>query len=146
MKDDEHLSEQQPAFRCFKASGKCSVGGPVTTGIRASGREKPPIDKITPNPVPCPCTKCAKTRYALLFRQHHSTTTMTGIKEAIAECGSVSSCDKIPRQKTADKQGVIRSPLTRRHRCETRSREEVSISHRNLQPQQETELPRYIEN
>jgi hypothetical protein len=79
------------------------------------------------------------------FSQHRSTTTMTGIKEALAECNSVPSGDKIPWQKIADKHGVIRSTLTRRHRRETRSREEVSTSQQNLQLQQETELAKYKE-
>jgi hypothetical protein len=70
---------------------------------------------------------------------------MTGIKEALAECDSTSSGDKIPGQKIADKHGVLRSTLTRRYRRETRSREEVSTSQRNLQPQQEAELVKYIE-
>ena len=36
------------------------------------------------------------------FSQHHSTTTMIGIKEALAECDSVLSSDKIPWQKIAN--------------------------------------------
>jgi hypothetical protein len=70
---------------------------------------------------------------------------MTGIKEALAECDSIPSGEKIPWQNIADKHGVVRSTLTRRHRHETRSREEVSTSQRNLQPQQEAELVKYIE-
>ena len=70
---------------------------------------------------------------------------MTGINEALAECDSIPSGDKIPWQKIADKHGVVRSTLTRRHRRETRSRDEVSTSQQNLQPQQEAELVKYIE-
>jgi hypothetical protein len=70
---------------------------------------------------------------------------MTGIKEALAECDSVPSSDKILWQKIANKHGVVRSTLTRRHCRETRSREEVLILQQNLQPQQETELAKYIE-
>jgi alkylated DNA nucleotide flippase Atl1 len=79
------------------------------------------------------------------FSQHHNTTTMTGIEEALAECDSIPSGDKTPWQRIADKHGVVRSTLTRRHRRETRSREEVSTSQQNLQPQQEAELVKYIE-
>jgi hypothetical protein len=79
------------------------------------------------------------------FSQHHSTTTMTGITEALAECDSIPSGDKIPWQEIADKHGVVRSTLTRRHRRETRSRKEVLTSQRNLQPQQQAELVKYIE-
>ena len=79
------------------------------------------------------------------FSQHHNTTTMTGIEEALAECDSIPSGDKTPWQRIADKHGVVRSTLTRRHRRETRSREEVSTSQRNLQPEQEAELVKYIE-
>jgi hypothetical protein len=34
----------------YMVSGKSSVGEPVTIEIGASVREKPPINKITPNP------------------------------------------------------------------------------------------------
>ncbi|PVH90553.1 hypothetical protein DM02DRAFT_647564 [Periconia macrospinosa] len=51
---------------------------------------------------------------------------MTDIIEALAECDSIPSGKKIS------------------HRRETRSREEVSASQRNLQPQQEAELTKHI--
>jgi hypothetical protein len=37
-------------LRQYKVSGRSSVGGPVTAGIRGLVREKPPINKFTPNP------------------------------------------------------------------------------------------------
>ncbi|KAF1924574.1 uncharacterized protein M421DRAFT_424711 [Didymella exigua CBS 183.55] len=71
---------------------------------------------------------------------------MTGITEALAECDSVPSDDKIPWQKIADRHGVVRSTLTRRHCRETCSWKEVSTSQQNLQPEQEAELVKYIED
>jgi hypothetical protein len=70
---------------------------------------------------------------------------MTGIEEALADCDSITSGDKIPWQRIAEKHGVVRLTLTRRHRRETRSREEVSTSQQNLQPQREAELMKHIE-
>ena len=67
------------------------------------------------------------------------------MKEALAECDAVPSDEGIPWSKIADKHGVVRSTLSRKHRGETRSRKEVSTSQRNLQPHEEAELVQYID-
>ena len=84
----------------------------------------------------------AKTRQT---SQHHNTTTMAAIDDALAEADTYTSGDKIPWQKIANKHGVVRSTLTRRHRAETRSREDQAIVQQKLNPQQEEELVKYIE-
>ena len=67
------------------------------------------------------------------------------MEAALAECDAVPSGEDIPWQKIADKHGVVRSTLTRKHRGETRSREEADLARCNLSPQQEAELVKYIE-
>ena len=70
---------------------------------------------------------------------------MTGIKEALAECDAVPSDEEIPWLKIADKHGVVRLTLSRKHRRETRSRKEVLTLQQNLQPHKEAELVQYID-
>ncbi|KAF2733216.1 hypothetical protein EJ04DRAFT_495753, partial [Polyplosphaeria fusca] len=68
-----------------------------------------------------------------------------GLEEALAECNTFASGDKIPWTKIAERHGVVRSTLTRTWRGETRSREEQAIAQQKLTPQQEEELVTYIE-
>ena len=69
---------------------------------------------------------------------------MAAIDDALAEADTYATGEKIPWQKIANKHGVVRSTLTRRHRAETRSREDQAIAQQNLNPQQEEELVKYI--
>lgn len=64
---------------------------------------------------------------------------------ALAEIAQLNPCEKIPYTQIAKKFKVVRSTLSRRHRAETRPRHEVSIEQQNLNPQQEKDLVRYIE-
>ncbi|KAH7343088.1 hypothetical protein BKA66DRAFT_34881 [Pyrenochaeta sp. MPI-SDFR-AT-0127] len=62
------------------------------------------------------------------FSQHHFSTTMTGIEEALKEVERIPSGDEIPWQKIADKHGVVRSTLTRNATGETRPQEEAALA------------------
>jgi hypothetical protein len=64
---------------------------------------------------------------------------------ALAEIAQLNPCEKVPYTRIAKKYGVVRSTLTRRHRAETRPRNEVSTEQQNLNPQQEKDLVGYIE-
>ena len=64
---------------------------------------------------------------------------------ALAEIAQLGPCEKIPYTKIAKKYGVVRSTLTRRHQGNTRPREEVSAEQQTINPQQEEDLVRYIE-
>jgi len=66
------------------------------------------------------------------------------LEEALLECDTFASEDKIPWSKIAEKHGVVRSTLTWRFRRETRSREEQAITQQKLTLQQEAELVEYI--
>jgi hypothetical protein len=68
-----------------------------------------------------------------------------GLEEALSECNTFASTNKIPWSKIAEKHGVVRSTLTRTWRGETRSREEQAIAQQKLTPQQEKELVKYID-
>lgn len=76
--------------------------------------------------------------------QRQSTTTVTGIEDAIDECGNYSLSGEIPWQKIADKHGVVRSTLTRRHMNMTRSRADRALEQRAISIKQELELVVYI--
>lgn len=71
-----------------------------------------------------------------IFPQH-SATTMAGDNEARAGVGSTPSQNGIPRQKMADKHGVVRSTLRRNVTGETRPHEDWTIAQRKLNPEQE---------
>lgn len=79
------------------------------------------------------------------FFKHNSTTTMTGIDEALAECDTYGSSEKIPWSEIATKHGVVRSTLTRRYKGETQPHASKIINQQHLNPQQEVELVNYIE-
>ena len=64
---------------------------------------------------------------------------------ALTEIAQLSPCEKIPYTRIAKKHGVVRSTLTRRHQGNTRPRDEVSADQQNINPQQEEDLVRYIE-
>jgi transposase-like protein len=68
-----------------------------------------------------------------------------GLAEALAECDTCVSEDKIPWSKIAEKHGVVRSTLTRTWRGETRPHQEKVLTQQKLTPQQEEELVKYIE-
>ena len=67
------------------------------------------------------------------------------MEEALAECNAYKPDKKIPWTKIAEKHGVVRSTLTRKHRRETRSVHDAHLAQRNLSPQEEAELINYIE-
>jgi hypothetical protein len=58
-----------------------------------------------------------------------------GLQEALLECNTFASKDKIPWTKIAEKHGVVRSMLTRTWRGETRSQKEQAIAQQKLTPQ-----------
>jgi len=70
---------------------------------------------------------------------------MAPIDDALAEIESLEPGENLSYSKIADKYGVWRSTLTRRHKAETRSREEQAIVQQKLSVQQEVELVKYIE-
>jgi hypothetical protein len=67
-----------------------------------------------------------------------------GLQEALLECDTFASKDKIPWSKIAEKHRVVRSTLTRTWRGETRSRKEQAIAQQKLTLQQEEELVVYV--
>jgi len=69
---------------------------------------------------------------------------MALIDDALAEIESLEPGENLSYSKIADKYGVWRSTLTRRHKAETRSREEQAIVQQKLSVQQEVELVKYI--
>jgi hypothetical protein len=70
---------------------------------------------------------------------------MDPIQEAIEYIESRESGDNVSYRKVAEKFGVNRSTLSRRHQLKTHSNEEEARQRRLLSPQQELELVRYIE-
>jgi hypothetical protein len=71
-------------------------------------------------------------------------TNMSPIEEALAEIESLRHIDSICYTTIAEKYGVWRSTLTRRHQATTLSNASKSINQRKLDDQQEQELVRYI--
>jgi hypothetical protein len=71
-------------------------------------------------------------------------TNMSPIEDALAEIESLRSIDSICYTTVAEKHGVWRSTLTRRHQATTQSNASKSINQRKLDDQQEQELVRYI--
>ena len=69
---------------------------------------------------------------------------MAPIDDALAEIESLEPGENLSYSKIADKYGVWRSTLTRRHKAKTRSREEQAIIQQKLSVQQEVELVKYI--
>src|ERR1700712_3740459 len=69
---------------------------------------------------------------------------MSPIDEALAEIESLRTIDSICYTTIAEKHGVWRSTLTRRHQATTLSNASKSINQRKLDDQQEQELVRYI--
>ena len=70
---------------------------------------------------------------------------MAPIDDALAEIKSLAPGEQFFYTKIADKFGVWRSTLTRRHKAETKSHASKIINQQKLTPQQEAELVRYIE-
>jgi hypothetical protein len=64
---------------------------------------------------------------------------------ALTEIAQLGPCKKIPYTKIAEKHGVVRSTLTRRHQGDTCPHGEVSAEQQNINPEQEEDLVRYIE-
>ena len=64
---------------------------------------------------------------------------------ALAEIAQLSPSQKIPYTQIAEKYGVVRSTLTRRHAGVTHPRDAAITDHQNLNPQQEEDLVKYIE-
>ncbi|KAF2022895.1 hypothetical protein EK21DRAFT_82064 [Setomelanomma holmii] len=71
---------------------------------------------------------------------------MSPIEEALAEIKLQEQGDDFSYTKIAAKHGVVCSTLIRRHRGETTTTQAKNLNQRNLQPQQEIELVRYIED
>jgi proline dehydrogenase len=68
------------------------------------------------------------------------------MEEVLAECDAYGPDEKDPWTKIAEKRGVVRSTLTRKHRRETRSVRDAHLAQRNLSPQEGAELINYIEH
>lgn len=79
------------------------------------------------------------------FSQHHISTTMTGIKETLADIDKVPSDDEIPWQRIADKHGIVRSTLMHDATGETHLQEEATTAQQELSSEQEEELVKYME-
>jgi hypothetical protein len=77
------------------------------------------------------------------FTKPSDNTNMSPIEDALAEIESLRSIDSICYTTIAEKRGVWRSTLTRRHRATTLSNAGKSINQRELDDQQEQELVRY---
>jgi hypothetical protein len=67
------------------------------------------------------------------------------MEEALAELDALESSEEFCYATIAKKHGVARSTLSRKHRGVSGSRAEASLARRNLQPEQEAELVKYIE-
>ncbi|KAF1364640.1 hypothetical protein EJ07DRAFT_97400 [Lizonia empirigonia] len=67
------------------------------------------------------------------------------LNQALAEIAQLSPSKKIQYTQIAEKYGVERSTLSRRHRGVTRSRDATDEDRQNLNPQQEKDLVKYIE-
>jgi hypothetical protein len=70
---------------------------------------------------------------------------MPGIKDALAEINNLKPGDKLVYQKIADKHGVDRSTLSRKHKQTQDDQETKNVNQQKLSPQQEAELVKYIE-
>jgi len=69
---------------------------------------------------------------------------MAPIDDALAEIESLEPGEKFTYTEIANKYGLWRSTLTRRHQAKTRSREEQATIQQKLSLQQEIELVKYI--
>ncbi|KAF1364047.1 hypothetical protein EJ07DRAFT_172976 [Lizonia empirigonia] len=67
------------------------------------------------------------------------------LNQALAEIAQLSPSKKIQYTQIAENYGVERSTLSRRHRGVTRSRDATDEDRQNLNPQQEKDLVKYIE-
>ena len=67
------------------------------------------------------------------------------IEEALAELDALDSSEDFCYAEIAKKYSVARSTLSRKHRGVSGSRAEAGLARRNLQPEQEAELIKYIE-
>jgi hypothetical protein len=68
------------------------------------------------------------------------------MEEALAELDALDSNEDICYAEIAKRHGVARSTLSRKHRGISGSRAEAGLARRNLQPEQEAELVKYIED
>ncbi|KAF1361157.1 hypothetical protein EJ07DRAFT_44031, partial [Lizonia empirigonia] len=67
------------------------------------------------------------------------------MEDALAELDALDSSEEVCYATIAKKHGVDRSTLSRKHRSVSGSRAEAGLARRNLQPEQEAELVKYIE-
>ncbi|KAF1361353.1 hypothetical protein EJ07DRAFT_40342, partial [Lizonia empirigonia] len=67
------------------------------------------------------------------------------MEDALAELDALDSSEEVCYATIAKKHGVDRSTLSRKHRGVSGSRAEAGLARRNLQPEQEAELVKYIE-
>jgi len=70
---------------------------------------------------------------------------MSPLEEALAEIESLEPSEKFIYTQIAEKHGINRSTLSRRHRAVTASRADIAAQQQKLTPQQEAELVKYIE-
>jgi hypothetical protein len=71
---------------------------------------------------------------------------MPGINDALAQIAELSPGEKICYTKIAEKHGVDRSTLSRRHRGVQQPRDSANVHQRKLNPQQEDYLAKYVES
>ena len=74
----------------------------------------------------------------------HNSTIMAPIDDALADLESLKPDEPFSYTKTADKYGVVRSTLIRRHKASTQPYASKAINQRKLSLQQEHELVQYI--
>jgi len=92
--------------------------------------------------------KCTRNIKHLKTRQTltpHNSTAMSPIKEALVEIESLEPGEQFTYTQIANKHGINRSTLSRRHRSVTASRAAIAAEQQKLTPQQEIELVKYIE-
>lgn len=70
---------------------------------------------------------------------------MAPIDDALAEIEALESSEEFSYKNIANKYGIWRSTLTRRHKAITQSHATKIINQQKLTPQQEAELVQYIE-
>ncbi|KAF1360848.1 hypothetical protein EJ07DRAFT_176935 [Lizonia empirigonia] len=67
------------------------------------------------------------------------------MEDALADLDALDSSEEVCYATIAKKHGVDRSTLSRKHQGVSGSRAEAGLARRNLQPEQEAELVKYIE-
>lgn len=89
-------------------------------------------------------SQCTRSRFHPNFAPPQLNATMI-MEEALAELDALDSNNDICYAEIAKKHSVARSTLSRKHRGVSGSRAEPGLARRNLQPEQEAELVKYIE-